>query len=429
MFRIVLSSLIALPVHAAAQGYTNWFLGSTTDAQVQALGGVCLMGGATENDEAMRWFLQRASGGDVLVLRASGSSGYQNYFFSELGIPVNSVETIRFDNASAAQSPYVHERIQRAEAIWFAGGDQWNYVNYWRGTAIDSLINIALNERNIVIGGTSAGMAILGGVYFSAQNGTISTSAALMNPYAPNMTVDNTPFLQVPWLEDVVTDTHYDNPDRRGRHTAFMARARVDYGIDAKGIACNEYTAVCLAPDGIARVFGEWPQYPEFAFFVQVNCLYPQGPELCQPGSPLTWNHGGQAVKACKVAGTMQGSNTFDLNDWRSTSGGMWEDWRVQQGVFTTAPGDPAVDCSTGIHTALESGHLRFDRHHWNWVIGGLGEVRAVRTVDIIGRTVHVDWQRTADGLVVQATTMPAGVVLLTVEHAAGRHTWKLMKP
>ena len=52
------------------------------------------MGGATEDDNAMIWFLERSNGGDILVLRTSGSDGYNNYLFSELGVNVNSVETI-----------------------------------------------------------------------------------------------------------------------------------------------------------------------------------------------------------------------------------------------------------------------------------------------------------------------------------------------
>ena len=55
------------------------------------------MGGATEDDNAMKWFLQRANGGDVLVLK-TGSNGYNAYFYSELGIPLNSVETIVCNN-------------------------------------------------------------------------------------------------------------------------------------------------------------------------------------------------------------------------------------------------------------------------------------------------------------------------------------------
>ena len=115
-----------------AQNYTSYFTGSSTDVVTNPIGGICLMGGASENDEAMKWFLNRTDGGDILVIRASGSDGYNDYFFSELGVNVNSVETIVFHNALASTENYIHQRINQAEAIWIAGGDQWNYVNYWR---------------------------------------------------------------------------------------------------------------------------------------------------------------------------------------------------------------------------------------------------------------------------------------------------------
>ena len=85
-----------------AQSYTSYFTGSSLDTDTDPFGGVCLMGGATEDDNAMIWFLEQANGGDILVLRASGSDGYNDYFYSDLGVNVNSVESIVFNNASAA---------------------------------------------------------------------------------------------------------------------------------------------------------------------------------------------------------------------------------------------------------------------------------------------------------------------------------------
>jgi cyanophycinase-like exopeptidase len=129
------------------------------------------MGGATENEHAMKWFLERANGGDILVLRTSGSDGYNDYFYSNLGVQVNSVETIVFHNALASDEPYIQQKIQQAEAIWFAGGDQWTYISNWRNTSIEALINTAISERKCVIGGTSAGMAIQGRILFFCSTG------------------------------------------------------------------------------------------------------------------------------------------------------------------------------------------------------------------------------------------------------------------
>lgn len=337
---------LLFPLLTFSQNFTTYFTGNNINLATNPDGGICLMGGATENDEAMKWFLNRCNGGDVLVLRASGSDGYNDYMYSELGVTINSVETIVCHNASAAQESYIHQKIQQAEAIWFAGGDQWNYISYWRDTPVETLINEAITNRNIVIGGTSAGMAIMGGYYFSAQNGTVTSATALNNPYDTRVTVDNSPFLNTPFLQDVITDTHYDNPDRKGRHITFLARIFQDWGIGAKGIACDEYTAVCIDGNGMARVFGEYPEYDDNAYFIQTNCeLAEAAPEICTDGQALHWDRENMAIKVYKVKGTLSGENTFDLNDWSTGSGGLWEHWYVENGTLQETVGE-AVDCS-----------------------------------------------------------------------------------
>ncbi len=318
-----------------AQNYTSYFTGNTTDLVVAASGGVCLMGGATEEDEAMKWFLERANGGDILVLRASGSDGYNDYLYTDLGVTVNSVETIVFNDATASSETYIHQKIMNAEAIWFAGGDQWNYISYWRGNSIADLINDGIENRSIVIGGTSAGMAILGGYYFSAENGTVTSATALANPYNTNVTVDSDDFLHTPYMSNVITDTHYDNPDRKGRQVTFIARTMTDEGLEIKGIACDEYTAVCIDENGSASVYGQYPTYDDNAYFIQTNCeLANRFPETCSNNTPLNWNLGGEALKVYAVKGTLAGTNTFDLNDWQSGNGGTWLNWYVDNGTL-----------------------------------------------------------------------------------------------
>ena len=347
--------LILSPFVALGQSYTTYFTGNTTNVNANAAGGICLMGGATENDEAMRWFLQRAGGGDVLVLRTSGSDGYNDYLYSDLGLNLNSVETIVFNNPSAAFDTYVHQQIMEAEAIWFAGGNQWNYVSYWRDTPVDSLINDAIVNRNIVIGGTSAGMAIQGGFYFSAQNGTVTSAAALANPYDDKVVVDSSAFIQNEYLRDVITDSHYDDPDRKGRHIAFLARIYSDYGIAGKGIACDEYTAVCIDGNGLARVFGGYPTNDDNAYFIQTNCeLDDVTPENCSPNNPLDWNLNGDAIKVYKVKGTNSGAYAFNISDWKTGSGGVWENWSIDNGDLVETLGNP-IDCTPSDFTIIDA--------------------------------------------------------------------------
>lgn len=427
MLRYLFPLACAAALGSQAQNYTSYFTGNTTDLPTAPLGGVCMMGGASEFDPAMQWFLDRANGGDVLVLRASGSDGYNDYMYYDLG-GVNSVETIRFNNANAANDPYVAQRIRKAEAIWFAGGDQWNYVSYWRNTPVMTLINEAVAQRNIAIGGTSAGMAILGGCYFSAQNGSVTSSEALADPFNEFMAVDCTPFLNVPFMAHTITDTHYDNPDRRGRHFTFLARMVQESDSTAYGIACNEYVAVCVSPEGIANVFGEWPDYEEYAFFLRVNCVSPVGPEACQGGTPLTWDRQGMAVKAYKVPATPNGANWFDLNDHLSGQGGTWEDWSAVAGGFLTAPGDPPpCEPTTGIAAARAQGpQLEWRSPDGQATVRGLVPGTLLQLFSADGRLVR---EMRAGAAGKADFSVPRGALLLLKAVGAQEpRTWKLVR-
>lgn len=333
--------LTCLPLLVYSQGYTSYFTGNPNDVVTTPQFGVCLMGGASDNDQALQWLLQKANGGDVVVLRSSQSDGYNNYLYSGLGVPVNSVETLVITSVAGATHPYVLDKVSNAELIWFAGGNQADYVNFFKDNALEDLLNYHINVKNAPIGGTSAGMAILGSHYYAALNNSVTTNQALGNPFHTNITIGSNDFLSIPFLNNVITDTHYDNPDRRGRHTVFLARISNGSGLRSYGIASEEYTAVCLDSDGKAYVFGEHPSFQDFAYFLQVNCEGEFLPETIQPGTPLTWNRNNRALKVYKVPGTINGQNYLDLNNWTTGAGGTWEHWFVNNGTFNATAGTP----------------------------------------------------------------------------------------
>lgn len=144
-------------------------------------------------------------------MRASGDDGYNRYIYDmavDIGFPLNSVRTILFKDAKASSNDNVLQYIRNAEAIFFAGGDQSVYIAYWMGTEVQSLIQSKL--FNVTVGGTSAGLAILGEWIYTGEDGSAVSDDAMMNPYNQYMDFADT-FLSIPFLNGVITDTHFGN--------------------------------------------------------------------------------------------------------------------------------------------------------------------------------------------------------------------------
>ena len=213
----------------------RWLVGDHADAMVAPLGpAFILMGGGPDVDEAFHWWKPYHAGGDVVVLRASGADGYNDYLHREIG-DVDSVETLLVDTRELADSEYVAWRVERAEAIFIAGGDQSKYLSQWRDTALQGALERAL-QRGAAIGGTSAGCAILGGFIYAANEGTIYSDEALADPYDMRLTLERE-FLTTTRLVDVITDTHFYERDRLGRLIAFVARLREDGWSQQRSVA------------------------------------------------------------------------------------------------------------------------------------------------------------------------------------------------
>lgn len=200
--------------------------------------GLLLMGGGNEVDAA---FTARAypviNGGDIVVLRVSGSNGYQAYLYTELvnqlpeslrtALQPNSVETLMVDSVAKANSDYVAQAVSRANMVWMAGGDQSQYTQFWRGTALAAAVRQAY-ERGAVVGGTSAGMVVSGEWMYDpgAQSG-VTSAEAVANPYRANVIL-TTDLFGLDLGFNLVPEPHFANRDRMGRLLTFMARLRQD---------------------------------------------------------------------------------------------------------------------------------------------------------------------------------------------------------
>lgn len=242
------------------------------------------------------------------MIRATGTDAYNPYIFSMKGI--NSVETLKINSPELADDSSVVQTIRNAEALFIAGGDQSDYIRFWKDTQTEDAINYLINIKKAPVGGTSAGCAILGEISFSALNGTITSEEALNNPYDSNLTLQNGDFIKAPFLENTITDQHYLARDREGRHVSFMARMADEIDINVRGIGVDERTAVAIDTLGMATVFGE----SSALFLSQTDTA--NDPEILGKDMPLTWMHSGTAITGYALSKSKDGEPQFDLYTW-----------------------------------------------------------------------------------------------------------------
>lgn len=290
--------------------------------------GLCLMGGGAKAPQALRWFAGLAGGGDLVVLGArdhddelSNPESTTNAFWRLEGL--RSLTTLVVDSRDKADDPYVEALLRGADGIFLPGGDQTAYYRLWHGTRVATAINDRARARSLPIGGSSAGMHSMGRL-LHAPEGTRSVQSpeALRNPYLLPRGGDQDagitfqdPFLDIPFMANILTDTHWSERDRMGRSIVFLARVLQD-GLrsleEARLVACDEGVAVCIGGDGVGRVLAAHPGGSSSAFFIRAACL----PEVCRPGCPLTWRSPEGALRVHRVPGDLPGSGTFDLAAW-----------------------------------------------------------------------------------------------------------------
>jgi cyanophycinase len=293
----LLLALAALPARAKWKYLRS---GNSADSTIVPRAGFALMGGGSKQDAAFQFLCERAKGGDFLVLSANDEDDYLKKENDNIRpiCPLNSVATLSFFSREDAEDPKVIRIIEQAESIFIAGGDQSDYVRYWQDTPVQDALNrhIAAGKP---IGGSSAGLAILGEFSFASMIDTIHSPEALANPYGNKVTLTRD-FLRIPLLADTITDTHFVKRDRLGRLLVFMARILQDgWAKQVRAIAVEENAALLVEPDGSSRVVGEGPIY-----FLEAK----QPPEVCAYGQPLTFN----SITIQRA----QPGKTFRLQEW-----------------------------------------------------------------------------------------------------------------
>ena len=297
---LALAVLLAFPAQAKV---TRYLTGNAADVVVPLAGPAHdFGGGGTDVGAAIQWLIDQVRGCtscpakiDVVVLRSTGADGYNDFIYAMNG--VDSVETLVITSARDADTAAVETTVRNAEVVFFAGGDQCDYVTNFKGTKVETAVE-SVYAKGGVVGGTSAGLAIQGDFTYDACRGSATSAEALGDPYHRHVTFTYD-FFHWANLQNTITDSHFVTRDRMGRTMAFVARQIQDgRAASVLGFAVNEATSVVVDKNGHATVMGGGP-----AYFV----LADHAPEVCQPGVPLTYSN----FKIWRVPA----GGTFDLRN------------------------------------------------------------------------------------------------------------------
>ena len=324
MKRLLLVALIvavAVPTFAAKKNYEYYRVGNANDTTTSTTAGTVLMGGGTDVDAAFQWMCQRSGNGDFLVIRATGTDAY-NPYIQQLCPNQNSVATLIIPSTAGANDPFVISTIQKAEAIWIAGGDQSNYVNFWKGTPVQSNLNSAI-ARGVPIGGTSAGMNVLTQFIYSALlSQGVTSSQALADPYTRYITLDRD-FVNITSLQAIIGDPHFVTRDRMGRDLAFLCQIyQKGWSTTPRDISVDEQTALLIDANSNVTLVGIGT-----AYFLQAT----SGPQVCQPKTPLTY----QGISVYRIDAT----GTFNISTWSGGSGTSYSVSATAGVLSSTQPG------------------------------------------------------------------------------------------
>ncbi|SCE79301.1 pre-peptidase C-terminal domain-containing protein [Micromonospora mirobrigensis] len=328
-----LLTLAPIGVTAAQAQVTRVRQGSATDVSRTAWSGPAytMNGSGGIINATMTRAIDAIRGGtgsiDVAVIAASGSGTPECDVITGLA-GVNSCTTLTLTAARDGNDTQVNTDIRNAEFVYFAGGNQCNYVA-WKGTALEASVESVVAKGGGV-GGGSAGLHINSDVVYDACTASTTSATALADPYDRSLTFI-TGMFRWPNYANTINDSHFVTRDRMGRTFAFVARALKDglvSGGKAWGVGIEEGASIYIDKAGLGTLSGP------SAYVV----LGDHQPEVAVSGQPLTYSN----FKIWKLTS----GQTYNFAN-RPTCGYYLKSVNAGVADASLYSGTPVTDCST----------------------------------------------------------------------------------
>jgi cyanophycinase len=217
---------LALPLGLCSAGRTGEPVARATFGDVK--GTLVIVGGGTTPDDVHQRFLDLAGGVNahlVIIptahLKADHFQSLKSFAFWH-STKVQSVYFLHTSSRALANDPTFVRPLTQATGVWFCGGDQSRILDAYHGTAVERELHNVLT-RGGVIGGTSAGAAIMSSVMITGG----ITEASVGTGFG--------------FLPGFIVDQHFKQRNRFGRLTGVLRKYPQLFGL---GI--DERTAVIV---------------------------------------------------------------------------------------------------------------------------------------------------------------------------------------
>ena len=166
-------------------------------------------------------------------------------------------DTAKFDidNLTLANSQATYDSLMNYDVFFIKGGDQWDYYNTWKNTKVEDAITDKFNQGGVIMG-TSAGMAILSKLIFTAENGSVYPDDAMTDENDPDITLADD-FLNI--FSEYIFDTHFVERGRLGRLIPFCLNTSLSPFNNShfkNGLGVDDRTAICIDSNNIGEVMG-----------------------------------------------------------------------------------------------------------------------------------------------------------------------------
>ena len=207
-------------------------------------------------------------------------------------------------------------------------------------------------------------------------------------------------------------------------------------------IALDERTAITVNSGGMARAWGASAGGNDNAYFIRPNCKNLR-PEVMNPGTPLTWNISGKALKVYRIEADPSGNSTFNLNmenipipvrSWlagQDATGGAWEDWFVENGILNETLNAIAPDCyPRGVGTVPGASKLQVFPNPASTSVLVTGTAGRLQSGTLLNSAGQVLGSGTLEGgrLRFELAHLPAGLYLMQIVGSEGTSYEQLIK-